>query len=90
MSGALECPENETRMIVSLDMHEMNKIKWVNRQNMTACIEAGSWFVAHRILKAPLHVASPDKMVYGRAHRPVNNLVHVAGARMFWDSRMHF
>lgn len=41
VSCALLCPENETRMIVSLDMHEMDKIKWVDRTNMTACIEAG-------------------------------------------------
>lgn len=27
VSSALQCPENENRMIVSLDMHEMNKIK---------------------------------------------------------------
>lgn len=41
VSSALTCPPNETRMIVSLDMHEMDKIKWVDRANMTACIEAG-------------------------------------------------
>lgn len=34
-------PEKETRMIVSLDMHEMKKLKWVNKQNMLACFEAG-------------------------------------------------
>lgn len=31
----------EKRMIVSLDMSRMNKIKWVDKVNMTACIEAG-------------------------------------------------
>jgi len=41
VSHALMCPANEKRMIVSLDMHEMNAIKWVNRQSMLACIEAG-------------------------------------------------
>jgi len=41
VSCALLCPTDEKRMIVSLDMHEMDKIKWVDRTNMTACIEAG-------------------------------------------------
>jgi alkyldihydroxyacetonephosphate synthase len=41
VSCALLCPTDETRMIVSVDMHEMDKIKWVDRTNMTACIEAG-------------------------------------------------
>lgn len=41
VSCALLCPADETRMIISLDMHEMDKIKWVDRTNMTACIEAG-------------------------------------------------
>jgi alkyldihydroxyacetonephosphate synthase len=42
VSGALECPENEKRMIVSLDMQRMNQILWVDRENMMACIEAGA------------------------------------------------
>ena len=41
VSQALMCPENEKRCIVSLDMHALNKIKWINRKNHTACIEAG-------------------------------------------------
>ena len=41
VSQALMCPEGERRCIVSLDMHALNKIRWVNRKNMTACIEAG-------------------------------------------------
>ena len=28
-------------MIVSLDMSRMNRIKWVDKINMLACIEAG-------------------------------------------------
>ena len=31
----------EKRMIVSLDMSRMNRIKWVDKINMMACIEAG-------------------------------------------------
>lgn len=41
VSRAVQCPENEKRMIVSLDMKDMDKIKWVDRDNMTACIETG-------------------------------------------------
>jgi alkyldihydroxyacetonephosphate synthase len=31
----------EKRMIVSVDMSRMNRIKWVDKVNMMACIEAG-------------------------------------------------
>eukprot|EP01027_Heterolobosea_sp_BB2_P009357 GEZU01013800.1.p1 GENE.GEZU01013800.1~~GEZU01013800.1.p1 ORF type:complete len:635 (+),score=260.36 GEZU01013800.1:46-1950(+) len=41
VTDAIECPAHEKRMIVSLDMHDMNKIKWVDKNNMTACFEAG-------------------------------------------------
>lgn len=41
VSQALLCPKEEKRMIVSLDMHAINKIRWINRKNYTACIEAG-------------------------------------------------
>ncbi|MES1916673.1 MAG: hypothetical protein MHM6MM_008470, partial [Cercozoa sp. M6MM] len=42
VTHAIECPRGETRMIVSLDMHAMNRVLWVSRQNLTACIEAGA------------------------------------------------
>ena len=32
---------SEKRMIVSVDMARMNKIKWVDKVNNLACIEAG-------------------------------------------------
>ena len=41
VSGALLCPKNEKRMIVSLDMREMNRLLWVDEDNMLACAEAG-------------------------------------------------
>ncbi|XP_076305682.1 alkyldihydroxyacetonephosphate synthase, peroxisomal-like isoform X3 [Tachypleus tridentatus] len=41
VSGALECPGEERRMIVSLDTTQMNKILWVDKKNHTAHIEAG-------------------------------------------------
>ena len=41
MSGALECPPGERRAIVSLDMTEMDRILWIDEENLTAHIEAG-------------------------------------------------
>ena len=34
-------PVEEKRMVVGLDMTRMTRIKWVDKINMTACIEAG-------------------------------------------------
>jgi alkyldihydroxyacetonephosphate synthase len=42
VTNAVSPPEHEKRMIVSLDMHEMNKIKWIDRESMLCCIEAGA------------------------------------------------
>jgi alkyldihydroxyacetonephosphate synthase len=42
VSGGLECPHDEARMIVSLDMQRMNRVLWVDRENMLASIEAGA------------------------------------------------
>jgi alkyldihydroxyacetonephosphate synthase len=36
------CPEEEERMIISLDMQEMCNIKWIDYESNTACIEAGA------------------------------------------------
>ena len=41
VSGALMCPEHEQRPIVSLDMTEMDKILWIDEENLTAHIEGG-------------------------------------------------
>jgi alkyldihydroxyacetonephosphate synthase len=41
VTHALLPPDQERRMVVSLDMHDMNKLKWVNKTNMLACFEAG-------------------------------------------------
>jgi alkyldihydroxyacetonephosphate synthase len=41
VTQALLLNPKESRMIVSLDMTRMNKIKWVDKINMMACIEAG-------------------------------------------------
>ena len=41
VSGALTCPEEETRSIVSLDMTEMDRIHWIDPENLMAHIECG-------------------------------------------------
>ena len=37
----LKHQDGENRMIVSLDMSRMNKILWVDKDNMIACVQAG-------------------------------------------------
>jgi len=41
VTSALSLDVNEKRMIVSLDMTRMNAIKWVDKENMMACVQAG-------------------------------------------------
>jgi alkyldihydroxyacetonephosphate synthase len=41
VTNALLLDTKETRMIVSIDMTRMNRIKWVDKVNMIACVEAG-------------------------------------------------
>lgn len=41
VSGAAACPINERRTIISLDTSQMNKILWIDRDNLVACCEAG-------------------------------------------------
>uniref|UniRef100_UPI00358FB4E7 alkyldihydroxyacetonephosphate synthase, peroxisomal isoform X2 n=1 Tax=Myxine glutinosa TaxID=7769 RepID=UPI00358FB4E7 len=41
VSNALECPLEEKRCILSLDMTQMSQILWIDENNLTACIEAG-------------------------------------------------
>ena len=42
VTGALRCPDGETRPIISVDMRRMNRILWLDRENRMACIEAGA------------------------------------------------
>ncbi|MGQ0540788.1 MAG: FAD-binding oxidoreductase [Blastocatellia bacterium] len=42
VTDALRCRDNEKRMIVSVDMRRMNRIRWIDKENMMACIEAGA------------------------------------------------
>ncbi|XP_017885785.1 alkyldihydroxyacetonephosphate synthase [Ceratina calcarata] len=41
VSGAALCPANEHRTIISLDTSQMNKILWIDRENLIAYCEAG-------------------------------------------------
>jgi len=42
VTDALKCPEADPRAIASVDLSRMNRIRWVDRANQTACIEAGA------------------------------------------------
>lgn len=42
VTEALRCRANELRMIVSVDMGRMTKIRWIDPVNRLACIEAGA------------------------------------------------
>jgi alkyldihydroxyacetonephosphate synthase len=48
VTEALRCHPGERRTIVSVDMRRMNRIVWIDRENMMACIEAGA--VGRRIM----------------------------------------
>ena len=41
VSGALACPADERRTIVSVDMRRMNRVLWIDEANLQACVEAG-------------------------------------------------
>lgn len=41
VTKALKLDVNEKRMIVSVDMGRMNTVKWVDKENRMACIQAG-------------------------------------------------
>lgn len=42
VTDALRCRDNANRMIVSVDMRRMNRILWIDKENMMARIEAGA------------------------------------------------
>ncbi|HEV7644812.1 MAG TPA: FAD-binding oxidoreductase [Pyrinomonadaceae bacterium] len=42
VTDALRCSENEKRVIVSVDMRRMDRVRWIDPENMMACIEAGA------------------------------------------------
>lgn len=42
VTDALRCRNDEKRVIASVDMRRMNRIEWIDKENMMAKIEAGS------------------------------------------------
>jgi alkyldihydroxyacetonephosphate synthase len=42
VTDALRCPENEKRVIVSVDMRKMNQILWIDPVNRMAFVQAGA------------------------------------------------
>jgi len=42
VTDALRCSNDEERFIASVDMRRMNKVRWIDKENMMACIEAGA------------------------------------------------
>jgi alkyldihydroxyacetonephosphate synthase len=42
VTDALRCPDDEPRMIVSVDLRRLNRIVWIDPENLTACIQAGA------------------------------------------------
>ena len=42
VTDALRCPENENRFIASVDMRRMNRIRWIDKENRLASVEAGA------------------------------------------------
>jgi alkyldihydroxyacetonephosphate synthase len=49
VTDALRCDEREQRTIVSVDMRRMNRVDWIDPENMMASIEAGA--VGRHIMK---------------------------------------
>lgn len=41
VSGAIHCPQDEKRSIAVLDTSQMNKLLWLNKENLTACFGSG-------------------------------------------------
>lgn len=42
VTDALRCSDNENRVIATVDMRRMNRILWIDKENMMAAIEAGA------------------------------------------------
>ena len=42
VTQALMCPAEEERVIASVDLSRMNRIRWIDPENRMACIEAGA------------------------------------------------
>lgn len=41
VSGAITCPQDETRSIAVVDTSQMNRLLWLDKGNLVACFESG-------------------------------------------------
>lgn len=41
VSGAITCPQDETRSIAVVDTSQMNRLLWLDKTNLVACFESG-------------------------------------------------
>ncbi|VVC42083.1 Hypothetical protein CINCED_3A021906 [Cinara cedri] len=62
VSGAVSCPKDEKRCIVSVDTSQMNRLMWLDESNLLVCFEAG---VIGQDLERELH-----KRGYTCGHEP--------------------
>lgn len=62
VSGAVECPIDEERTIISLDTSQMNRILWIDKENLVACCESG---IIGQDLEREL-----EKLSYTTGHEP--------------------
>ena len=66
VSGAVSCPVEEQRMIVSLDTTDMNKILWVDKENLLAHCEAGIVGQVKRIHVKEVLISTTEEEKYRR------------------------
>src|SRR5512132_1044041 len=69
VTDALQVPEEETRMVVSLDMRRMNAIEWIDAENQTACVQAG-------ILGGRLEELLAEQGIHQRSRAGQHGAVH--------------
>lgn len=41
VTRALACPEDEERLVISVDMRRLNRVLWIDPHELTACVQAG-------------------------------------------------
>eukprot|EP00917_Polyrhabdina_sp_WS-2016_P002512 GHVP01005398.1.p1 GENE.GHVP01005398.1~~GHVP01005398.1.p1 ORF type:complete len:595 (-),score=95.51 GHVP01005398.1:46-1830(-) len=63
VSMALMVPENESRVVISLNTSLMNKVQWIDKDNLMVCVQAGAVgiFLEQQLAKFDLMVGhEPD------------------------------
>ena len=87
VSGALECPPEERRAIVSLDMTEMDRILWIDEENLTAHIEAG---IIGQDLERKVHTLCTTESACGATHACLTTLyLSMLLVHCFLDTTVH-